>query len=408
VVRWRPGRLPVGAVVLYIGLMVSSVLLVAEGAVDPFDPFSREATPAFAPSGTEVPHEGKDAGTGMLGSALRSLGVEGEVFRQVLNLGLPALGVMNKPVTSDLTRSSWRDLLDGFIYLITDVRPSEPLSYLRAQMPMLALIVPAREGTMPYHVVLVPEREDGSPPSTPPSDTPGDQDGEEESPEDHAQLWLGSVEPLVMIYHSHTQESYGAETPFSRDDQNNMLRVGGELAGELKERYGVAVVHVREYFDVNPDGTGMNRVVAYANSGQKIAQLLRQYPSVQVLLDLHRDSASREQTVFRAVGGEFAAGEAARIMIVLGCDEHLRHPGWRRNREFAESLAGLMEREYPGLLWKIYQKDYRYNQHLLPGALLMEMGGVENTLDEALSSARMLARIIAMALRDGLVPSTGS
>jgi len=144
-------------------------------------------------------------------------------------------------------------------------------------------------------------------------------------------------------------------------------------------------------------------VGAYARSGEKIAALQQQYPSAKILLDVHRDATPREMTVFQdAVSGE----TGARIMFVVGSDRHLAHPHHSLNLQFAEELSDIMEEEFPGLFLRILRKDYRYNQHLSPGALLLEVGGVENTMDEALKSARMMARVIALALKRQLVPST--
>ncbi|MFO8059895.1 MAG: stage II sporulation protein P [Bacillota bacterium] len=400
--RWRRQRISVHLLLIYLGTVIVSLILAGRPASPSFD---RDVVPAFGEQGDTEPAVPRAGGRKLptLESLTEALPLSSDLYRSLLATGIPGLGLSADERQDEL---SWMQLAERIVYILTDVRLSEPFSYLRTAYPMLSLVLPPGPGTQPTYIVHLPESppEDRKPP-------PGTEPTDDEPPAEAADLWLGMKEPRVMIYHTHTQESYwnavieatGNPDPrdaFIADDQYNVLRVGAELADELHQQYGVAVIHVQEYFDTLAGGTGMNRVGSYARSADKIAPLLQQYPTVTVLLDIHRDSTPRELTAFQSDSGQ----TWARVMIVLGTDKHLEHPLWRLNAQFAEDMARTMEAEYPGLFLKTLVSDYRYNQHLLPGALLLEVGGIENTLEEALLSARNLARVIAILLRDGKVP----
>ncbi len=397
---WRPQRISVHVLMIYLGAIMLSLILAGRSVPPSFD---EESVPVFSDP-EDIAAVPQPTGPGPL-TALKTLSgaipLSSDLYRSILAGGLPGLGLSQDDPRD---RLSWMQATERIVYILTDVRLSQPFSYLRTAYPMLSLVLPPGPGTQPSYIVHLPE----SPPEDRPS--PGARPDDDEL-QDKPHLWLDMKEPKVMIYHSHTQESYWSAVreatgnpnprePFIADDQYNVLRVGAELAEELYLQYGVGVIHVRDYFDTLPDGSGMNRVGSYARAADKIVPLLQQYPTVTVLLDIHRDSTPREITAFHSECGE----TWARVMIVLGTNRHLEHPLWRLNAQFAEDLAQTMEAEYPGLFLRTLTSDYRYNQHLLPGALLLEMGGTENTLDEALKSARNLARVIAILLRDGRVP----
>lgn len=206
---------------------------------------------------------------------------------------------------------------------------------------------------------------------------------------------------LVGLYCTHARESYlpalaGASEPddaHTLDASRNMLRVAEELARTLSEEHGIGAVLSRRVHD------RQGKLGAYLRSLQTAQALLREYPDVLFLFDIHRDSPGREATT-AVVNGQ----PAARIMIVLGSPYQVG-PGWARNRALADRISRIMEDRYPGLLRKILVADARYNQHLSPGALLFEIGGVENTLEEALYSARLLGDVLSLAIAEELATS---
>lgn len=222
------------------------------------------------------------------------------------------------------------------------------------------------------------------------------------SPQPIGDLVVTGPEPTVLVYHTHATESFatmvgkGAD-PFSPDRSRDMVRVGDELTRALVER-GVQVAHSRALYDRE------GRVGAYERSLAGISPILARYPTIRLIIDMHRDSAPRRDTMTQ-VGGQ----SVAKILFVVGSGQLLPHPGWAVNAAFAARVAVAMELAYPGILRKPGGQPYlvekgRYNQHVGPGAVLIEVGGVGNSLEEELATARLLAPVLDSLFRAGEVP----
>lgn len=234
--------------------------------------------------------------------------------------------------------------------------------------------------------------------------------GSAESAVDKASLLLAPVElsedAQVLIVHTHTSEAYTPEpgleyTPTepyrTQDPANNVVCVGEELARELRA-LGIGVIHDTTVNDF-PVYEG-----AYERSYDAIAAQLAAHPSIQIVLDIHRDAAEDGEGNALAQRAAVDGEDCARLMMVVGTDEGgLEHPNWRENLSFALKLQALLGREYPGLCRDISLRRERYNQQFTPCSLLVEVGAAGNTLSEALPSARCLARAIAEMIR-GLSP----
>lgn len=206
--------------------------------------------------------------------------------------------------------------------------------------------------------------------------------------------------PAVLILHTHTTESY---TPSAGevyeessdyrtlDEGYNMLSVGDVVARKLEDA-GIGVIHDRSLHDY-PDYNS-----SYVNARTSIEEILAQYPSVRVILDLHRDAADvngGQMDTSAQVGGQ----ESAQLMLVVGTDAGgLYHPGWQDNFSLALKLHVQLERAHPGLCRPIDLRSERFNADESPGALLIEVGAAGNTHPEALRAAEALAEgIIALA-----------
>ena len=214
------------------------------------------------------------------------------------------------------------------------------------------------------------------------------------------ELDLRGPEPKVLIVHTHTCESYTPE--FSGqyepsgdfrtlDPQYNVLAVGELVAGML-ESAGIGVVQDREFHDY----PSYNH--SYLNTKASTEEILAANPSIELILDLHRDAADTpagQLVTACSVGGE----TAAQLMMVVGTDEcGLEHPRWRDNLAVALKLQTLLERSNPGICRKLTLTDQRYNQHLGKNALLIEVGAAGNTLREAkLAAAELAKAIIALS-----------
>ncbi len=193
--------------------------------------------------------------------------------------------------------------------------------------------------------------------------------------------------PTVAIYHTHATESYlpevgktVAESAFSNDSAKTVVRVGEYLVSELENRYRIACVHSRTVHDQD------SRVGAYYRSEQTVKALLDKYPSFDLLVDLHRDSQPRNITAVTIKGKTYA-----RLMLVVGTD----NPRWVDNYALAKKIVGLLEDAYPGISRGILYASAQYNQQYSPKAVLVEVGGVDNKLEECKNSMEALAWAIA-------------
>lgn len=200
--------------------------------------------------------------------------------------------------------------------------------------------------------------------------------------------------PQVLILHTHGSEAYsqagGAyeETDISRttDNTKNVVQVGEVLSRELSAR-GLTVIHDCELYDF-PSYSG-----SYSRSLDAVEEYLRKYPTIKVIIDLHRDSATSEDgTVYRT---EYVAPDgsvSAQLMLIAATGEAgLSFPNWEENMKLALRLQQSMAAMYPGLARPILVSDQRYNQHAAPGYLLVEVGTDGNTLAEAETAARLFA-----------------
>lgn len=192
--------------------------------------------------------------------------------------------------------------------------------------------------------------------------------------------------PTVLILHTHTTEAYSDtwdRTNYrSLDDEKNMLAIGDEVARVL-ELGGIQVIHDRTLHDYPDYDT------AYSAARQTIGAYLKQYPGIQMVLDLHRDASDtgNGQLVTAAtVGGQ----KAAQLMMVCGSG----FSGWEGNFSLALKLSVLLEQENPGITRPISLRAKQYNLDLTAGSLLVEVGAAGNTMDEALIAANALAQAI--------------
>lgn len=211
-----------------------------------------------------------------------------------------------------------------------------------------------------------------------------------------------SQEPQVLIVHTHTTESYepyqrsyyDADYPFrTRDPDCNMTRVGEALAQKLAE-HGISVLHDGTIHDY-PAYTG-----AYDRSEVTIRAALEEYPSIKVIIDLHRDAISSADGSRTAPVAEIEGRNAAQFMIITGCDDGRfgNMPDYLENFRLACLIQSSAETLYPGLARPILF-DYRnYNQHISTGSLLIEVGSHANSLDEAVYSGELLGDCMADAL----------
>ena len=211
-----------------------------------------------------------------------------------------------------------------------------------------------------------------------------------------ADLELQRDEPVILIVHTHTTESYlDPDNPGvyrSTDESDGVMAVGDALAETLEAR-GYGVIHDKTYCDY-PEYEG-----AYDRSRAVIQQDLEDNPGICLVLDVHRDAVENPDGTHMRMAASADGSDAARMMLVVGTDQGgLYHPEWRRNLSLAALIQGRMNQRWPGLMRPINLRAQRFNQDLGTLALLVEMGASGNSLEEALSAAEYLGAGLADVL----------
>lgn len=200
-----------------------------------------------------------------------------------------------------------------------------------------------------------------------------------------------TAEPQVLIYHTHATESY---CPYddgiydkrynwrSTDNNNNVVAVGAVIVQALRDK-GIATLHDTSQHDY-PSYNG-----SYANSYRSVKDYLEHYPTIKVVLDIHRDAIERENSLIVKPTVKINGSKYAQLMIVSNCDDGSGLlPNWEENFRFAAALANRLEKNFPQLTRPVMFSHRKYNQQLSNGALLLEIGSHANTLDEAKRTAK--------------------
>ena len=220
-----------------------------------------------------------------------------------------------------------------------------------------------------------------------------------------ADLSVSKDKPSVLIYHTHTTESYQlldrdfyaqGYTTRSRDTSFNMVRVGEEICAQL-EQNGFRCIHDKQIHDLKYTG-------AYDHSRKSVIEYLKKYPSIQITLDIHRDAIEQTDGTKIKPTAVINGKKAAQIMIISGCQEEGNSvedfSDWRYNLVFAVQLQNKFETLFPGLTRPIFFSPRRYNMNLTRNSLLIEVGSDANTLSEAALSGRMIGKALAELLKD--------
>ncbi len=193
--------------------------------------------------------------------------------------------------------------------------------------------------------------------------------------------------PAVLIYHTHTTECYrNAEGISNTTDESKNVVAVGEAMAKVFESAGYKTIHIKEVFN-QPNFSG-----AYANSRKTVEKVLAENPTIQVVLDVHRDAISSNGVDYYPVT-EVEGKQAAQIMLVCGTDaKGLDHPGWRSNFTYALQLSRKMGALYGQLSRPVNLRRDRFNTHFTPYTLLLEVGSAANTLSQAVYGGELTAR----------------
>lgn len=207
--------------------------------------------------------------------------------------------------------------------------------------------------------------------------------------------------PMVLIYHTHTTESYMDSDADSypagfnfrtTEPDKNMVSVGDAITREL-EAAGIGVIHAGEIHDY-PQWNG-----SYGRSAETIKSILAENPSICIVLDIHRDAISSGTSVIAPVA-QVEGKQSAQIMIISGCDKgDMNMPNYRENFHLACQIQQIAEQMFPGFTRPILFDYRKYNQDLTTGSLLIEVGSQGNSLEEAQYAGTLTGRVLAETIR---------
>lgn len=210
-----------------------------------------------------------------------------------------------------------------------------------------------------------------------------------------------SDQPQVLIMHTHTCESYlvgegdyqdQTYTCRTTDSSQSVVAVGQRMSEKLAEK-GICVIHDGTMHD-NPAFNG-----AYARAEETIKAILEKYPSIKVVLDVHRDGIVENDGTPVAAVNKINGKEAAQVMIISAAsDGYYYVPNYLQNFHFACLLQQHMESANPGITRPVLFQYCNYNQHLTTGSLLLEIGSQGNTLEQALYTGELIGESIGDAL----------
>ncbi|MEM5766959.1 MAG: stage II sporulation protein P [Bacillota bacterium] len=337
--------------VIKFACAVAALLIVASVGLLSWRWYAKLTEPVFTLPGREV---------GRIATLMQP------VWREILFGGVPMLREMTSPqvpITVKKINPS-RGFLSTVTLFLVNVDMKDPRTFLTAQIPLLnrwPLPLANTAAAIPH------------------------------LPKFEALENISPGEPLVAIYHTHTSEAYASygKTHAPGGQKGDIVEVGAALAAALQQA-GIPALHNQTVHDYP------SFMKAYAPSEVSAKKMLAEHQSIQMLFDIHRDADKRENTT-AVIGGE----EVARIRIVVAIGQpDLPQPYWQQNHAFAKLIEAKMNEMYPGLSRGILLADWRYNQHLHPRALLLEVGAQENSCEEAQRSMGLLAKILTEIMRE--------
>lgn len=212
--------------------------------------------------------------------------------------------------------------------------------------------------------------------------------------------------PQILIYHTHSQETFADSRPGERAD--TVIGLGDDLQELLEKQYGYEVLHITEAFDMKEGCLERSRAYNYAEP--VIAAALEEHPSIQVVIDLHRDGVNGSKRLVTEINGK----PTAQIMFFNGLSRtkesgeltSLPNPYQAENLAFSFQMEYEAEQYYPGFSRCIYLKGYRYNLHLRPRSVLLEVGAQTNTVEEVKNAMGPFSDILHKVL-SGKSPASG-
>ena len=222
------------------------------------------------------------------------------------------------------------------------------------------------------------------------SDIKPDEDNKSEEKAEKIRDIKLTSDPLVIIYHTHSSESYMPfkESNYHRVDEEGTVRdVGNVLENELKKK-GINVIHDKTIHD----RPSYNE--SYSRSLATIKTLKEKYPTALYIIDLHRDAAAASATEGKYI--EIDGKRVAKFSMVVGRSNE----NYVELYDFAKKVSGKADAMYSGFGGAIIEKDYNYNEFVSNKALLLEVGNNKNTIEEARECGKYFAEVLASIIKE--------
>ena len=282
-------------------------------------------------------------------------------WKDVLFSGIPGLaGSSSMPPVTIKTEVTAQSIIRGIVLFFANVDIKDTRSLFRVEIPLLAAIKPESA----VNATTVPN-----------------------FPKFDFKSTLTAGKPVVGIYFTHTAESFipnSGVTHRPGGQRGEIVEVGDALAKRLDDRGYKAIVskNIHDY---------PSFMKAYGPSEITAKKMLEENPSLQMIFDIHRDADKRENSIATVAGVT-----VARMSIVVAKGQpDLVQPYWQQNYAFAKLIDAKMNQYFPGVSKGIQLVEWRFNQHLHPRALLLEVGCQENSKEEAMRTVELLGNILA-------------
>ena len=209
-----------------------------------------------------------------------------------------------------------------------------------------------------------------------------------------------AAKPQILLYHTHSQEAFADSKEGEVED--TIIGVGNYLTELLTKNYGYQVIHVTEAFDM--ESGELDRSAAYDYAGTYLETILEENPSIEVVIDLHRDGVPENRHLVTEINGKSTAQimfyNGLSYTIARGNLTYLPNPYIQDNLAFSFQMEYQAAQYYPDFYRGIYLAGYRYNLHLRPRSVLVEAGAQTNTVQEVKNAMEPFADILNRVLQN--------
>lgn len=342
-----------------------------------------QVPPQSLPVTGRLGHSRSVSAPSIMDRAIHTFRLSSQSFRGWLKAGMPLIRWAEQPGHFSI---QWQSVVMAGLADISGVRLTSLSGLLRMEIPALSVVSHPTAVTAPIRSQS--------------QDTQAQNQRDPSLPGDKGRVWaaLGSS-PEVGIYQTHSHESFypalpkGAASPYTTQWSKTIVQVGWWLAQDIHS-HGIPVVQSRV------DNMSQGLLASYNQSYYTAKKLLAWYPKVRLLLDVHRSSSNVSAVKVHGV-------KMAPLVIVVGTNNLLPNPYWHQNLEVALKLSKALKQVAPGLLSThgIDMVPYRYNQQLMPGDLMVEVGGPNSTMAEERYAVHELAAAVAEVIHQGQIPA---